>query len=173
MKTVFLLRHGEAQDDDYDSDYHRKLTERGKLRTSILADHLKTKKNNFDLIISSGAPRAKASAEIFASHYEYDDDRLIINDLIYNDPTDSDLIQLLWNTDENIKSLLIVGHNPSISSFAEHLTGLTRINMKKTSIIKLQFDNDSWESITPGSGKALFYTTFSKGEVVEITDFNL
>ena len=167
MKKVFLLRHGEAQEEDYESDYARRLTDRGKLRSSILADHLLGSKESIDYIITSGAARAKCTAEAFTSTYKLSDEKLAVNDEIYTAHDPWLLMDILWNCSNSISSLLIVGHNPVISELAFTLTGKFRYSMEKGSIVKIEFPADRWENIESSKGNLCFYKTFASGEIID------
>ena len=172
MKTVFLLRHGEAQEEDYESDYTRRLTDRGKLRSSIMADHLLSSNNKVEFIISSGAPRAKCTAEIVQNIFKLSQDSLIFNDTLYNAHDPWLLMDLIWNCSNSISSLMIVGHNPVLSEIAYILTGNFRTSMEMGSVIKIGFNVDKWEEVESSKGTRRFYKIFSKGEIVEPDTFN-
>lgn len=172
MKTVFLLRHGEAQEEDFESDYARRLTERGKLRSSIMADHLLSKNHKIELIITSGAPRARCTAEIIHNVYKLQQDSLMLNDTIYHAHDPWILLDLIWNCSNRISSLMIVGHNPVLTELAYILTGSFRTSMDKGSVIKIDFNVDRWEDVESSKGKQHFYKIFSKGEIVEPDTFN-
>jgi len=172
MKTVFLLRHGEAQEEDYESDYTRRLTERGKLRSSIMADHLLSSNNKVEFIISSGAPRARCTAEIFHNVFKLTQDSLILNDTIYNAQDPWLLMDIIWNCSNSISSLMIVGHNPVLTELAYILTGNFRTSMEMGSVVKIGFDVDKWEKVESSKGTRRFYKIFSKGEIAEPDTFN-
>ena len=167
MKKVFLLRHGEAQEEDYESDYARRLTERGKLRSSIMADHLISGKEIIDYIITSGAARAKCTAEIFTSAFKLNEKVLKVNNEIYTAHDPWLLMDLLWNCSNSINSLLIVGHNPVISELAYTLTGKFRNLMDQGSIVKIEFSAHRWEDIESSKGNLCYYKTFTSGEIID------
>lgn len=172
MKTVFLLRHGEAQEEDFDSDYTRRLTDRGKLRSSIMADHLLSSNNKVEFIISSGAPRARCTAEIVQNIFKLTQEALILNDTLYNAHDPWLLMDLIWNCSNSISLLMIVGHNPVLTELAYILTGNFRTSMDKGSVIKIEFNVEKWEDVESAKGSCIFYKVFSKGEIVEPDTFN-
>ena len=167
MKKVFLLRHGEAQEEDYESDYARRLTDRGKLRSSILADNLISSRESIEYIITSGAARAKGTAEIFCTAFKLGDEMPEVNDDIYTAHDPWLLMDLIWNCSNSISSLMIVGHNPVISELAFTLTGKFRYSMDKGSIVKIEFPTHRWENIESSKGNLCFYKTFSSGEIID------
>ena len=167
MKKIFLLRHGEAQEDDYESDYTRRLTERGKLRSSIMADHVLGNKEKIDIIITSGAARAKSTAEIFTSTFKLGIESVVINDDLYTAHEPWILMDMLWNCNNSNSSLMVVGHNPVLSELAFILTGGFRNSMAKGSIVKIEFNVNRWEDIESSKGALTFYKLFSSGEIVE------
>lgn len=167
MKKVFLLRHGEAQEQDYESDYSRRLTDRGKLRSSILADHLLSCKEKIDIIITSGAARAKSTADIFMSTFKLSEESLVINDELYTAHEPWILMDMLWNCDNSISSIMIVGHNPVLSELAFILTGGFRNSMAKGSLVKIEFNINLWEELEVSKGALAFYKLFSNGGIID------
>jgi len=157
MKTLYLFRHGDAKPEE-DSDYSRELSEQGITMSETMSDYLKTEGTVVDRIISSGAPRASATAELIAEKLSYPVNNIEINDTIYDAGRGDELLPLIHNTPESILSLMIVGHNPVLSDLATMLVknGL-KIDMSKSSVVKIEFDSTPWKDIDNSSGTIVFY----------------
>ncbi len=84
MKTIYLVRHGKAVTRDTDTtDYERTLIERGETDSIKIAERLKNCMIKPSLIISSPAPRALATAKIFAKQLEYLQKKIAVSFSIY------------------------------------------------------------------------------------------
>ncbi len=157
MKTLYLFRHGDAKPVE-DSDYNRGLTEEGIKYTALMADYLKTEGVVIDMIISSGAPRAMATAELIAESVSYPVNNIEADDIIYDAKIGDELLPLIHKTSEHVLSLMIVGHNPVLSDLASSLVDHGRkIDMSKSSIIKIDFDSVPWKDVNHGKGIFVFY----------------
>src|SRR5271165_1803532 len=66
MRRLFLIRHAKAQPSIGSSDYERTLTDRGRKDARRVAAALAGRRVLPDVLVHSGAARAKETAEIFA-----------------------------------------------------------------------------------------------------------
>ncbi|HPF07602.1 MAG TPA: phosphohistidine phosphatase SixA [Spirochaetota bacterium] len=168
MKTLYLFRHGDAKPDE-DSDYNRELTDEGIEQTSLMADYLKTEGVVIDLIISSGAPRAETTAETIADKISYPVNNIKIDDVIYDAKNGDELLPIIKNIPEHVISLMIVGHNPVLSDLASSLINHGRkIDMSKSSVVKIDFDSTPWKDVNNGRGAFVFYKKPVKGIIETI-----
>lgn len=168
MKTLYLFRHGDART-DADSDYNRELTDEGIAQTTLMADYLKTEGVVIDLIISSGAPRAMITAETIAEKISYPVNKIEIDDIIYDAKIGDELFPLIHKISEHILSLMIVGHNPVLSDLATSLVNHGRkIDMSKSSIVKIDLDSTQWKDVNHGRGGFAFYKKPSGGNIETI-----
>ena len=67
MRRLFLIRHAKAEPSVGRDDYERRLTDRGRADARRVAAALAARKMLPDLLVHSGAARAKETAEIFAA----------------------------------------------------------------------------------------------------------
>src|SRR5271154_3148698 len=70
MRRLFLVRHAKAEPYVGRDDYARKLTERGRADARRIAKALAARRILPDLLIHSGAARAKQTAEILAAAWQ-------------------------------------------------------------------------------------------------------
>jgi phosphohistidine phosphatase len=171
MKTVYLFRHGDSEESGLELDYCRKLTEEGRLRTAEMSDHLKSAGIRTGLIITSEAVRAKSTACIAAEGLGYPESDIVSEDILYSSKKPEDVMAILRNTPDKISSVMLVGHNPLLSDFALYISSRpVEINMKKSSVIKIIFNTQDWDSIAPGSGKIKFYKIFEGKRIIDAAD---
>ena len=69
MRRLFLIRHAKAEPAVGRDDYERRLTERGRADARRVAAALAARKMLPDVLVHSGAARAKETAEIFAAEW--------------------------------------------------------------------------------------------------------
>ncbi len=168
MKTLYLFRHGEAEANKC-SDYDRELTEKGITMTEMMGRHLKSSGVVIDVIISSGAPRALSTAETIAAALDFPISEIVTDDIVYDAKIGDELLPLFENVESGVSSLLIVGHNPVLSDLGTLLTkDYKKIDLSKSSVVRIDFDSPDWESIKTGSGNFIYYRKTINGKVENI-----
>lgn len=146
-----MIRHSKTEM-MADSDMERELTEKGMADAVILGRMFHESGISADIIISSPAVRAKKTAQLIARGIKYPESAVVTDKLLYHaDP--EEIVSFIQHFDKNIKSLIIVGHNPIILE-AINLLGNKRVARLQTShAVKFQFDTDSWEDAGPDTCK--------------------
>lgn len=123
LSTIILLRHGESADKQPGQlDFDRSLTKLGRRSISQAGLYLKEEKLIPDFIISSNAKRTIETTQAISSVLEIPFDIIIYDPLLYQG-SDKDYHTRLSLIDASFKLVLMVGHNPSISSLIGRLTG--------------------------------------------------
>lgn len=155
MKSITLIRHGKAQQHDYETDFTRTLTEKGIVSTKKIATQLKKEQTVFDLMITSNAARALETATIFATELDYPIDKIIHRDELYFEMTTSSFFDMIEELPNEVQSVCIVGHNPLIHSFINGLINDYIMDVPTSFLATVTFDIESWKSIEPQSGKVV------------------
>jgi len=156
MKTLYLVRHAKSSwkmpnMDDMD----RPLLEKGLKRTRLMIDFLIKRRATVDLIICSPAVRAYETAKLFAWALEMPEESIRQENGIYAADADR-LSNQFFDLPVSVNSLMIVGHNPGMTDFANQFLQ-TKIEMLSTSgMVGLEFDTDKWEEILNCKAKRLF-----------------
>ncbi len=150
MTTIYLIRHGLAgQHGDYENDRDRPLTPEGQEKTHRIAKRLNALNIQTELILTSPYQRAHQTAQILLK--EDLSNHLETADFLEPDQSFDPLHQ--WLTHWPGKSLIIVGHEPNLSTAAAHLIhgpSNNNIQLKKAGIIGLE---------TPSKGEILGRST--------------
>ena len=95
------------------------------------------------LIITSPATRAWTTAKIIATEIGYPAEFLQREDSLYLASLD-DLLDAVVAQDAGFNSLMVVGHNPGLTEFANFLIpGLTN-NLPTAGMVSVQMDQDDW-----------------------------
>ncbi len=95
------------------------------------------------LIIASPAVRAWSTARIIADQMGYPIEFLQREESLYLAALDN-LLDTIVAQDDGFNSLLLVGHNPGLTEFANFLVpGLTD-NLPTASVVSVQIEQDDW-----------------------------
>jgi phosphohistidine phosphatase len=142
-KILLLLRHAKSSWDDANlSDYDRPLNSRGKQNASTMGNFLKKQNLVPDLIISSTAKRANKTADIIAKKSGYD--KKIFESKVLYGATADDYTSVIHDINNEYKTVLLVGHNPTIEEVLERIIG-ERYIMKTCSLAYIDLSIDSWK----------------------------
>lgn len=154
MKKLYLVRHSLKDERLNIYDYDIELSQRGKELAKTVASNFAKKNPNIDLIVASPAIRARTTAEIFAKELNYDK-TITLNETIYKAFV-NELLETISYTYDSVNSLLLVGHNPSITALGVTLVGLKEI-FTECAILEIEFDCDSWMDISKDNAKFISY----------------
>jgi phosphohistidine phosphatase len=148
MKHLILLRHGEAGFSD-SVDFQRQLTPRGKEILNRLGENLPYHLMKVDFLYCSSATRTRETAEIIKKYIQVKDEEYLKE--IYDGNLDS-LLSLLENTSKDVVTCMIIGHNPTISVLASHLTHSSYIGLQPGAMAVLDLEISEWYMVGLGTG---------------------
>ena len=159
MKTLFLVRHAKS---DWHAasacDFQRPLNDRGLKAAPLMGQRLQAKSMKPDAILASPATRAKQTAELMALEMDYPQEKIGWEQTIYGASCD-DLLALIHAAPSHDQSLMLVGHNPTMTIMANQLAGDTLSNIPTCGVYVIEFDLDDWRAVNKGLGRCLFYET--------------
>ncbi|MCL5099236.1 MAG: phosphohistidine phosphatase SixA [Candidatus Omnitrophica bacterium] len=142
---IYFLRHAEAVQrgsPDYPEDSGRPLNPEGEKRMYRVAKGMRKLGLSFDLILSSPFVRAQRTAEIAAEILKLKT-RLEFTAHLEVNGSPEKLIAEINRNHQDAKSILLVGHEPYLSSLVSRLlTGDSNLalNFKKAGLAKLATD---------------------------------
>ena len=116
MKTLYIVRHAKTNKSLNDLD--RVLLPLGIERTHKLGTYLQSNNYSVDRVFSSFATRAMQTATILANHLSYPQDKIVAKEDLYL-TSQEEYFDILMEQDDTVDSVLIVGHNPEITSVAQ------------------------------------------------------
>ena len=156
-KKIFIVRHGKSDWSTPDiSDIDRPLKPRGVRDAYKMAKLLKQKKEQANLIISSPATRAIHTAIIFSRILQIPEKNILVEYKLYM--ADSAAIkEYCQNISDDYNEIMIVGHNPGFTSFANKFTPNDITNVPTSGLVILYFDCSSWKDIAPEVLKDHFF----------------
>jgi len=145
MKTLFLLRHAKSSwKDKESSDFDRPLKPRGRKAAETMSDFFKRKRVHPDLILSSPAVRAKETIEIILQSAKLKG-QLHFDDRIY-EASANRLLEVVNQIQTDVRSALIVGHNPGLEEFIALCTGRNE-RMPTAALAKIIFKTSNWPDV--------------------------
>jgi phosphohistidine phosphatase len=145
MKTLTLLRHAKSSWKDSSlSDPDRPLNKRGKGDVAEMGRRIADAGIRPSLIVSSPALRAWTTAKAIAKAINYPVEFLQREKALYLASVD-EILDVIIAQDPKFNSLMVVGHNPGLTSFANYLVpGLTH-NLPTAGVVCVRFEQDDWD----------------------------
>lgn len=156
MKTIYIVRHAKSSWDDISlTDHERSLSKTGVRKTKLIIDYLCQQKIIPDLMISSSAVRARETAFQIAVGIGYPLTDVVIDKALYHAGSD-DVYATLFGIQDEVGSVMIFGHNPTLTYFVNNFVSPEIDNLPTTGIVSVSFSTDKWEKLT----EAKFQTNF-------------
>ena len=160
MKTLYLIRHAKSSwDEPNQDDFDRPLNKRGKKDAPNMAKRLKEKRVTPDFMITSPAKRALDTCQEFTKILGYDKDKIKTDQRLYHANEDQILtvIRELKDRDGDEEEIvLIFGHNPGLTEFANILLNECIDNIPTCGILKAHLKIDEWKDARFGCGQLEF-----------------
>lgn len=161
MKTLTLVRHAKSSWGDPSlSDRERPLNRRGERDAPKMGQRIAEAGIRPSLMLSSPANRAWTTARIVAQQISYPLEFLQQERSLYLASVD-DMLDVLVRQDIGFNSIMLFGHNPGMTSFANYLVpGLTG-NLPTAGVVSVNIDSEDW-SFYDLPPTELFYHSWPK-----------
>jgi phosphohistidine phosphatase len=146
MKTLILVRHAKSSRDDPTlPDRQRPLEARGERDAATMSKRLSRRHAKPELIVSSPAVRALATAKLIAKGLDCKREAIVANDRLYT-ATATAVIEVIEQLDDTLERVMLVGHNPEFADLAHHFTS-TIADMPTCAVVTFTFDVQTWSGI--------------------------
>ena len=156
-KTIFLIRHSKAtREYSQINDSDRPLTEKGCHDTEKMSLILKDHINSVDLILTSTAVRAYASALIYSKHLGYHPNNIQLEKNLYMTGS-KDMLAILKSLDDQINSVALIAHNPGLEWLVKFLTGTESLHFSTSGLAMIESKIDAWNELNAGNCNLLSY----------------
>lgn len=153
MKHLILIRHAETVEKvTGQTDKDRELTTAGIRQAATAGAFLREQSVHIDVILSSGASRAETTAMLISEQLGTGDP-VTIEDELYQASVGT-LFNILRDADQH-QNIAIVGHNPTVSYFAEFITGAHVEELRPATTIILKVPIGNWKDLTKGCATLL------------------
>jgi phosphohistidine phosphatase len=156
MKTLYIVRHAKSSWDFPElPDIERPIIEKGIYNTKKITKELTEKNITVDMMICSHAKRACETARLVATGLNYPVEKIEVNQHIYQVDRD-EIFNIIFSQNDALESLMIVGHNPTFTQFA-NLFLTEKIDLLPTSgVISFQFETEKWIEVIKAKCKTNF-----------------
>jgi phosphohistidine phosphatase len=163
LKRITLLRHAKSSWDEPGlSDFDRPLNPRGRNDAPEMGRRLMARGQTPDLLITSPARRAMSTARMAAREMGYPEERIIPESSLYHASAGS-IFSVVNSLESLADHLMLVGHNPGFTDFANHLSTARIDNMPTAALFCVDFDVDDWGAVRAADG-AFVYFDFPKNK---------
>ncbi|MFH8518754.1 SixA phosphatase family protein [Streptomyces gelaticus] len=163
-RRIVLLRHAKAEWSQ-DSDHERPLAERGRKDAPVAGRKLADSGIDLDLALCSTAARTRETWKL-AVHEMPHRPRTVYEERLY-EASLGELIALINETPDDVRDLLVIGHNPGMHAVADALsesaegdalTRMTRGGFPTAAFAVVEFTG-SWKGVEHGVGRLVEYWT--------------
>ena len=158
MRTLLILRHGEAETDaSFNQDHHRRLTERGRSDARRVGEFLRAITETPDSIICSTAARARETVESAVEAGDWKCPIRFEREVYESSPLP--VLDHVQRETDITRRLLLAGHEPTCSALARLLAACGPLPFPPAALACLAFDVESWADAAPGQGRLLWVVT--------------
>ncbi|MEU2394419.1 histidine phosphatase family protein [Streptomyces sp. NPDC007369] len=163
-RRIALLRHAKA-DWPQVADHDRPLAERGRKEAPAAGLKLAETGITFDLALCSTAVRTRETWKLAVQELPQRP-KTVYEERLY-DASLGELIALLNETPDEVRDLLVIGHNPGVHALADALAGraegdtlarMARSGFPTAALAVVSFTG-SWKSVEHGVGTLLDFWT--------------
>lgn len=152
-RYLYLLRHAESKEKQIgQDDQDRKLTPRGMREALLMGTYLYKEKAKIDVIISSPAERARATAGLVVDGLKWDHKNIVFSEELY-EASSRTFFQFLSTLNDTQNHIMCIAHNPVISYVAEYLTKEEIGDMAPGSLATIKFNISTWKDVGEGNGE--------------------
>jgi phosphohistidine phosphatase len=155
LRHLYLIRHAEAAEKAlHQTDLQRELTYKGKQDAINLGRYLSGRKTKFDEVFCSSAVRTLTTAQLVVESLSLK--KVIVNPALYH-ASHHDMLHILRGFKNELYNVAIVGHNPTISAFANSLSEDGTNGFSPCTLAVFEFYQQQWSEINSKTGKLLLF----------------
>jgi phosphohistidine phosphatase len=153
MRRLTLVRHAKS---DWSlpgqQDWDRPLNKRGQRDAPEMARRLRSRRLRPDLVLTSPAVRAVTTATVMARELKLNVARIAQDERLYL-AGPQEMMQVVRELGGDAVHVMMFGHNPGITDFANRLSSGDQIdNLPTCGVFTATFDVASWDTLEWGSG---------------------
>lgn len=157
-KDIYLIRHAKSDWSYNVRDFDRPLNSRGLDAAPLMAERLSERNLLPELIVSSPARRALATAQFFANKLGIATGSIALEPDIYEASYPA-ILNIINRLEDDYKCAAIFGHNPGFTDLANYLTDEGLYNIPTCGIVHIHFaDIDTWSEISGSMGTLVSFT---------------
>ncbi|MEL6961648.1 MAG: histidine phosphatase family protein [Pseudomonadota bacterium] len=169
MRRLLLLRHAKSSWNRPDlDDAERPLNARGQRAAPLMGRYISGHGLLPDMVLCSTAVRARQTLELVTAEWETADGeeiKVVMRSSLYLASV-AELLAIVRRTDDDVESIMLIGHNPGLATFAGLASGrgdsasLRAMAMKfpTAALAVIDFDADRWNTVAHGDGLLRSFT---------------
>jgi phosphohistidine phosphatase len=170
MKTLLILRHAKSSWKFPDlTDHDRPLNSRGKRDAPLIGNKLAKEGLVPDVIITSSAIRAQATAKKVAKASGYQGEIAIESSLYGGGP--QTYLKIVRNQLDRHNKILLVGHNPDVEQLLDILTG-TEVIMPTCALAHVSLILERWLDLNNNT-KGRLLKVWRPKELITASDMSI
>ncbi len=159
MHRVMLLRHAKSDWSQGAGDQERPLNERGRDAAPKIGRYIAQAQTVPDLILCSTAQRTRQTCDLVTAAFSKTPETVYEEELYLAES--STIIDFVRAAPDNIRRVMIIGHNPGIHQAAADLTGsgnakdraALSARFPTAALALIDFASGGWADIRPHAGK--------------------
>ncbi len=161
MLVLLLLRHAKTSKTDTGrQDIDRPLTKRGKRDADAMGRYMQANGLLPDVVLCSPSRRTRSTWDLVANRLK-SNPKILFTNGIYASRDGEELKDAIRRQGGEAKSLLLVGHNPSMEQLARQLAqkgekkGRSRLEVKfpTAALAVLSLNTDNWKTMSEDASK--------------------
>jgi phosphohistidine phosphatase len=158
MKTLLVVRHAKSSWSALgQADFDRPLNDRGHRDAPVMAQRMKARGLNPQMLITSTANRAKTTCKYFSEVFSSPAIQTLELNQLYHAPKHV-FFEVLSSQPDEVACIFIFAHNPGITDFVNALTKNVALdNMPTCSCFAVRSFAESWRDITPENTELFFF----------------
>ncbi|MEN8259417.1 MAG: histidine phosphatase family protein [Pseudomonadota bacterium] len=147
MKTLILTRHAKSSwKHPFLADIDRPLNKRGKGDAPMMGRRLAGRNLKPDGLVTSPAARALATATALSEPLGYPEEKIIIEDALY-EATKDRLLDVIYGLADAWGTVMIVAHNPGLTDLVNELFPYPVANVPTCGVAVLKFAIEEWTDV--------------------------
>jgi len=163
LKTLILIRHAKSSWKDASlADRDRPLNKRGKRDAPEMGRRLAARGGAPDLIVSSPATRALATARVIAEAVGCPVDGIVEDERIYM-ASPAELLEAIRGLDDGHERVFLFGHNPGLTELVNELSEPALDNVPTCGVVELRLAADRWADLSPDKVQRADFDTPKSG----------
>ncbi len=168
-KTLMLLRHAKSSWKDKNlKDFDRPLKKKGEETAELIGKIISHGEFSPDIVLSSPAKRSRETSEIVSKYADFKGSTQFVDAFYMGEP--GDYINALRELPSEVKSVMVVGHNPGLEALLQMLEG--KVNALSTgalSVLELELSN--WSDLNSSTvGKLIKFWDPDEMDLKEIEE---
>jgi phosphohistidine phosphatase len=159
MKNIILVRHATAAPKGADvDDFTRSLRKKGIKECRTMVRWYRDNVGEIpDLLLSSPANRAIETAVLFAKGLGVKPKKIARDQDLYGTADPEHFLKILKALDDELQSVMVFGHDPAFSEFAQHMVDAFDDVLPKCSVFGFSVNRRSWNTLKANDGTLEYF----------------